>query len=84
MKPEEADAAVTAAETRFLQLKDEIDKAQDALFDAYADAVRFAGRTPDELARSGAFGATYIRKQVRARGVEPRKGGPKPQRKGGA
>ncbi|WP_141576057.1 hypothetical protein [Actinomadura sp. WMMA1423] len=84
MKPEDADAAVTAAETRLRNLRAETTSAQEALFDAYADAVRYAGRTPDELARSGTFGATYIRKQVRARGVEPRKGGPKPQRKDGA
>lgn len=75
----EADAKVTLATTRYEKTKEEADAALEDLFAAYADAAR-AGRTADELAAHGTFTASYIRRKLRERGVEPRKGGPKPRR----
>lgn len=79
MTNEEADAKVELATTRYQKAKEEADAALDDLFDAYADAAR-AGRTADELAARGTFTASYIRRKLRERGVEPKKGGPKPRK----
>ncbi|MFC9973514.1 hypothetical protein ACFVH6_21730 [Spirillospora sp. NPDC127200] len=79
MDADEARAKVDLANTRYLKAKAEADQAANDLFDAYANAAR-AGHTADSLAQDTAFTAAYIRKQLRARGVEPRKGGPKPRK----
>ncbi|MBT2208716.1 MULTISPECIES: hypothetical protein [Actinomadura] len=78
MTPEEADARVELAETRYLQAKEEADTRLNDLFSAYVDAAN-AGRTADQLAKPETFTAGYIRKKLRERGVERRKGGPKPR-----
>ncbi|MFD0690435.1 hypothetical protein [Actinomadura fibrosa] len=69
MTPEEADAKVELALTRYAKAKDEADAAFEDLFGAYADAVR-AGRSAAELAGAGGFTAAYIRDRLRERGVE--------------
>ncbi|MBD2900072.1 hypothetical protein ABT299_30105 [Spirillospora sp. NPDC000708] len=78
MNPEEADARVELAETRYLKAKKEADALLEDLFTAYVDAAN-AGRTADQLAKPETFTAGYIRRKLRERGVEPRKGGPKPR-----
>ncbi|WP_067459279.1 hypothetical protein [Actinomadura macra] len=78
MSPEEADAKVELATTRYNKAKADADAALEDLFTAYVDAAT-KGRTADELAQAGTFTASYIRKKLRERGVEPRKGGPKPR-----
>ncbi|QXJ19950.1 hypothetical protein AGRA3207_000567 [Actinomadura graeca] len=76
MSPEEVDARVELAETRYLKAKKEADALLEDLFSAYVDAAD-AGRTADQLAKPEIFTAGYIRKKLRERGVEPRKGGPR-------
>ena len=78
MNPEEADARVELAETRYLKAKEEADSRLEDLFNAYVEAAK-AGRTADQLAKPETFTAGYIRRKLRERGVEPRKGGPKPR-----
>lgn len=68
MNPEEADARVELAETRYLKAKKEVDALLEDLFGAYADATA-AGRTADQLAKPETFTADYIRKKLRERGV---------------
>lgn len=80
MSPEEADAKVKLATSRYRDLDEQAEAAKEALFDAYADAAR-AGRTADDLAADSPFTAGYIRRKVRERGVERARGGPKPKRK---
>lgn len=80
MSPEEAAAKVELATTRYEQAKAEAEARLDDLFAAYANAAK-AGVSPDELAKRGTFTASYIRRKVRERGVEPGKGGPKPKPK---
>ncbi|WP_030172073.1 hypothetical protein [Spirillospora albida] len=78
MSAEEAQAKVELATTRYTKAKAEAEAALEDLFDAYAVAAQ-AGRTADDLAKNGTFTASYIRRKLRERGIEPRKGGPKPR-----
>ncbi|MBW8485921.1 hypothetical protein [Actinomadura parmotrematis] len=65
MNPDEADAKVQLAVTRYRQAAEEAGAARADLLVAYADAVR-AGRTPEELAADGPLGADEIRAGISA------------------
>ncbi|MQY04568.1 hypothetical protein [Actinomadura macrotermitis] len=65
MNPEEADAKVQLACTRYLKAKEEADAALGDLFAAYAAAVE-AGRTVEELAENSPLSAADIRTGLRA------------------
>ncbi|TDC65933.1 hypothetical protein E1200_17535 [Actinomadura sp. GC306] len=80
MGPDEAEAKVKLATTRYRDLAEQAEAAKEALFDAYAEAAH-AGSTADELAAEAPFTAGYIRRRIRERGVEPARGGPKRRRK---
>ncbi|MDL4814226.1 hypothetical protein [Actinomadura opuntiae] len=69
MNPEEADAKVELAETRYLKAKKEVDALLEDLFSAYADAAN-AGRTADQLAKPETFTADYIQKKLSERGIK--------------
>ncbi|WP_089311993.1 hypothetical protein [Actinomadura mexicana] len=68
MGPEEADAKVRLATTRYEDLVEQVEAAKEDLFDAYADAAR-KGLGPEELADGSPFTADHIARKLRERGV---------------
>ena len=72
--------AVDQATARYLAAAAEAEAARQALFDACADAVR-GGEAPDALATRTPFTAVTIRKELRERGVERLRSGPKPRKR---
>ncbi|NDU73144.1 hypothetical protein GWI34_10935 [Actinomadura sp. DSM 109109] len=70
MGPDEADAKVKLATTRYEDLAEQMEAAKQDLLDAYADAAR-EGRNLDELAAGSPLTAEAIGRGLRERGVEP-------------
>lgn len=68
MEAAEAEAKAELANVRHLQLKAELEAAQDDLFDACAAAIQ-AGSTPERLADKVGLTAAYIREKLQGRGV---------------
>ncbi|WP_141584859.1 hypothetical protein [Actinomadura sp. WMMA1423] len=71
MGPEEADAKVKLATTRYCDLVEQVEAAKQDLLNAYAAAAR-EGLGPEELADGSPFTADEIRRELRARGAQPR------------
>ena len=72
MGPEEAGAKVKLATTRYRDLAEQLEAAREDLLNAYADAAR-EGVAPEELAHGSPFTAADIRRELRERGVGPRR-----------
>ncbi len=68
MEAAEAEAKAELANARHLQLKAELEAAQNDLFDACAAAVQ-AGSTPERLADKLGLTAAHIREKLRERGI---------------
>ncbi|MEV4007223.1 hypothetical protein [Actinomadura sp. NPDC049753] len=68
MGPEEADAKVKLATTRYEDLAAQVEAAKEDLFDAYAAAAR-EGLGPEELAGGSPFTADEIAAGLRERGA---------------
>lgn len=86
------DQALDQADDDFVAKQTAADAAKARLFDAAAAAAA-AGRspeeiadrlrarkTPEQLAAGLSFSVSYIRRQVRERGVAPKRTGPKPRK----
>lgn len=68
---------ITAASKRHAKLQDTADQAKVAFFDLCAERVRAGLDTADTIAARSFPTAVTIRKELRARGIEPLTRGPR-------